>query len=119
MAENGVIKKLTPAERSFYTAAEVRVIMDVSRDTAYRMIRSLRSELIAEGKIYSSLIERKTNDAKLPPSILEAKNKYIAQLTTQENVAIEQQHREQITEESERATPEYIDMLMREHGFKK
>lgn len=39
-------------------------------------------------KIYSSLIERKTNDAKLPPSILEAKNKYIAQLTTQENVAI-------------------------------
>ena len=43
MAENGVIKKLTPAE--------VRVIMDVSRDTAYRMIRSLRSELIAEGKL--------------------------------------------------------------------
>ena len=33
-------------------------------------------------KIYSTLIERKTNDAKLPPSILEAKNKYIAQLTT-------------------------------------
>ena len=31
-------------------------------------------------KIYSTLIERKTNDAKLPPSILEAKNKYIAQL---------------------------------------
>ena len=51
MAENGVIKKLTPAERSFYTAAEIRVIMDVSRDTAYRMIRSLRSELIAEGKL--------------------------------------------------------------------
>ena len=70
-------------------------------------------------KIYSSLIERKTNDAKLPPSILEAKNKYIAQLTTQENVAIEQQHREQIAEEPERATPEYIDMLMREHGFKR
>lgn len=38
MAENGVIKKLTPAERSFYTAAEVRVIMDVSRDTAYRIV---------------------------------------------------------------------------------
>lgn len=68
-------------------------------------------------KIYSTLIERKTNDAKLPPSILEAKNKYIAQLTTHENVAIEQQHREQMAEEPERATPEYIDMLMREHGF--
>ena len=27
MAENGVIKKLTPAERSFYTAAEVRVVL--------------------------------------------------------------------------------------------
>ena len=62
-------------------------------------------------KIYSSLIERKTNDAKLPPSILEAKNKYIAQLTTQENVAIEQQHREQIAEEPERATPEYEERI--------
>ena len=61
----------------------------------------------------------KTNDAKLPPSILEAKNKYIAQLTTHENAAIEQQHRDQIAEEPERATPEYIDMLMREHGFKR
>nr|WP_302471881.1 replicative helicase loader/inhibitor [Blautia massiliensis (ex Durand et al. 2017)] len=70
-------------------------------------------------KIYSTLIERKTNDAKLPPSILEAKNKYIAQLTTHENAAIEQQHRDQIAEEPERATPEYIDMLMREHGFKR
>lgn len=40
---NGVIKKLTSAERSYYTAAEVREMMGVSRDTAYRMIRSLRS----------------------------------------------------------------------------
>lgn len=62
-------------------------------------------------KIYSTLIERKTNDAKLPPSILEAKNKYIAQLTTHENAAIEQQHRDQIAEKPERATPEYIDPL--------
>ena len=34
---NGVIKKLTSAERSYYTAAEVREMMGVSRDTAYRM----------------------------------------------------------------------------------
>lgn len=38
---NGVIKKLTSAERSYYTAAEVREMMGVSRDTAYRMIRYL------------------------------------------------------------------------------
>ncbi|WP_283682742.1 ICEBs1 excisionase [Parablautia sp. Marseille-Q6255] len=50
MAE-GIIKKLTAAERSYYTAAEVRVLMGVSRDTAYRMIRSLRSDLIADGKL--------------------------------------------------------------------
>ena len=31
---NGVIKKLTSAERSYYTAAEVREMMGVSRDTA-------------------------------------------------------------------------------------
>lgn len=48
---NGVIKKLTSAERSYYTAAEVRDLMGVSRDTAYRMIRSLRSDLIADGKL--------------------------------------------------------------------
>lgn len=42
---NGVIKKLTSAERSYYTAAEVREMMGVSRDTAYRMIRSLRSDI--------------------------------------------------------------------------
>lgn len=35
---NGVIKKLTSAERSYYTAAEVREMMGVSRDTAYRMM---------------------------------------------------------------------------------
>ena len=29
---NGVIKKLTSAERSYYTAAEVREMMGVSRD---------------------------------------------------------------------------------------
>lgn len=48
---NGVIKKLTSAERSYYTAAEVREMMGVSRDTAYRMIRSLRSDLIADGQL--------------------------------------------------------------------
>ena len=40
-------------------------------------------------------------------------------IPTHENAAIEQQHREQMAEEPERATPEYIDMLMREHGFKR
>ena len=46
---NGVIKKLTSAERSYYTAAEVREMMGVSRDTAYRMIRSLRSDSLPRG----------------------------------------------------------------------
>ena len=52
---NGVIKKLTSAERSYYTAAEVREMMGVSRDTAYRMIRSLRSDLIADGQLAKGL----------------------------------------------------------------
>lgn len=69
-------------------------------------------------KIYSALAERKSNDAKLPPGILEAKNKYIAQITAQENTAIEQKQQEEAEEDRVCATPEYIDMLMREHGFK-
>ena len=70
-------------------------------------------------KIYSALAERKSNDAKLPPGILEAKNKYIAQITAQENTAIEQKQQEEAEEDRVCATPEYIDMLMREHGFKR
>lgn len=52
---NGVIKKLTSAERSYYTAAEVREMMGVSRDTAYRMIRS--DQMAGEAKIFCYVCE--------------------------------------------------------------
>lgn len=48
---NGVIKKLTAEERSYYTAAEVMVIMGVSRDKAYTMIREMRKALIDDGSL--------------------------------------------------------------------
>mgnify|MGYP001309461065 CR=1 FL=1 len=81
------------------------------------MRTKMLSELIFSR--YIPLAERKSNDAKLPPGILEAKNKYIAQITAQENAAIEQKQQEEAEEDRVRATPEYIDMLMREHGFKR
>ena len=110
MTQEEALESLTPIVREAVKRLGFREIcLDENQD-------AVRAHFF---KIYSTLIERKTNDAKLPPSILEAKNKYIAQLTTHENAAIEQQHRDQIAEEPERATPEYIDMLMREHGFKR
>ena len=48
---SGVVKKLSVNERSFYTAADVQTLMDVSRDKAYRMIRNMREECIAAGTL--------------------------------------------------------------------
>ncbi len=47
----GVVKKLTVEERSFYTAQDVMILLDVSRDKAYRMIRYMREDLINEGRL--------------------------------------------------------------------
>lgn len=48
---NGVMKKLTAEERSYYTAAEVMELMGVSRDKAYTMIREMRQSLIDAGSL--------------------------------------------------------------------
>lgn len=56
---NGVIKKLTSAERSYYTAAEVREMMGVSRDTAYRMTQKLCRPQSAKRCLWIKNIVRK------------------------------------------------------------
>ena len=43
----GVIKKLKPEDRSFYTAGDVQALMDVSESKAYKMIRAMRNECVA------------------------------------------------------------------------
>lgn len=45
----GIVKTLGPADKSFYTAADVQALMDVSLSRAYKMIRQMRAELIQEG----------------------------------------------------------------------
>lgn len=49
---SGVIKKLSEEDRGFYTSADVQALLGVSRDKAYRMIREMRADLIAEGKLH-------------------------------------------------------------------
>lgn len=103
------MKSLTPVVREAVKRLGFREIcLDENQD-------AVRAHFF---KIYAALVERKANDAKLPPSILEAKNQYIAQISSHETTAIEQKQQEQIAETSGRASPEYIDMLMRQHGFK-
>ena len=48
----GVIKKLKPEDRSFYTAGDVQALMDVSESKAYKMIRAMRNECVA-AKLFS------------------------------------------------------------------
>ncbi|MBQ9611574.1 MAG: transcriptional regulator [Lachnospiraceae bacterium] len=43
----GVIKKLKPEDRSFYTAGDVQALLDVSESKAYKMIRAMRNECVA------------------------------------------------------------------------
>jgi len=48
----GVIKKLSPKDRSYYTAQDVMEIMNVGRSKAYEMIRDLREALESEGLMF-------------------------------------------------------------------
>ena len=43
----GVIKKLKPEDRSYYTSDDVAELMGVSVSKAYKMIRTMRMECVA------------------------------------------------------------------------
>lgn len=47
----GVIKKLSPNEKSYYTAKDIMERLDVGRSKAYQMIRAVRQELIDDGRL--------------------------------------------------------------------
>lgn len=49
--KNGVIKVLSPEERSWYTAQDVQEILGVGRAKAYSVIKKLRQELIDSGTL--------------------------------------------------------------------
>lgn len=53
MKGNGIIKKLSKEERSYYDVDDVMSMFGVSKDKAYKMIRTLRQELIDSGTISS------------------------------------------------------------------
>lgn len=48
---NGVLKVITKEERNYYTAEDVMKLLGVKQTKAYDIIRSLRMELIASGRL--------------------------------------------------------------------
>lgn len=48
---NGVLKVITKEERNYYTAEDVMKLLGVKQTKAYDIIRSLRTELIASGRL--------------------------------------------------------------------
>lgn len=48
---NGVIRVLTKENRSYYTVEDVMDLLGVKQSKAYDIMRSLRKELIASGKL--------------------------------------------------------------------
>jgi transposase len=49
--KNGVIKELTPQDRPYYTAEDVKEILGVSISGAYNIIRRMRDECVEQGLI--------------------------------------------------------------------
>lgn len=70
-------------------------------------------------KIYNAIADRSLNDVKLPAAVLEQKQRYMLenrQKHTRES--LEEIRREEV-ETHKDADPEYIDKLLREHGFRR
>lgn len=51
VGRNGVLKVITKEERNYYTAEDVMKLLGVKQTKAYDIIRSLRMELIASGRL--------------------------------------------------------------------
>ena len=48
---NGIIQIIPNDKRNYYTAADVQQLLGVKQTKAYRIIRSLRQELIVSGRL--------------------------------------------------------------------
>ncbi len=48
---NGIIQIIPNDKRNYYTAEDVKQLLGVQQAKAYRIIRSLRQELIASGRL--------------------------------------------------------------------
>ena len=48
---NGVVKELSKEDRSYYTAADVMLMLGVGKTKAYNMITALRKELFDSGTL--------------------------------------------------------------------
>lgn len=48
---NGVLKVLTKEDRKYYEVEDVMLLLGIKRSKAYKIMRSLRQELIASGRL--------------------------------------------------------------------
>lgn len=48
---NGVLKVLGPEDKSYYDVSDVMSLLGVSKSKAYSIIRTLRDELVRQGKL--------------------------------------------------------------------
>lgn len=70
-------------------------------------------------KIYNAIVEREKTDMQIPAGILEIKREYIRQIEQKESAdRIAEKKPDNSETEVKQADPEYIDRLMREHGFR-
>lgn len=51
VGRNGVLKVITKEERNYYTVDDVMNLLGVKQSKAYDIIRRLRTELIASGRL--------------------------------------------------------------------
>jgi len=62
----GVLKELTPQDRTYYNCDDVQRLLGCSRSKAYKMIKDLRDKHISKGVLYSGY-----PDGKIPRKIFD------------------------------------------------
>ena len=62
----GVLKELTPQDRTYYNCADVQQLLGVSKSKAYKMIADMRKKHISKGALYDGY-----PDGKIPKIIFD------------------------------------------------
>lgn len=70
-------------------------------------------------KIYNAIAERAANDAKLPAAVLEQKQQYMLESRQEHKREALEEMRKEEAEAHKIADPDFIDKLLREHGFRR
>lgn len=122
----GEVQKAIRKYGSYNEPDAMRALSDTTRQAVKRMgFRELcmSDNAVADRahfmKIFDAIAKREIQSAQVPPEVMEMKNQFVASLMKKDDdPEPAYEDKRLILSSAERAKPEYIDELMRSHGFK-